>query len=1230
MAGYSDTRQLIIDTLMGRPAGTEIQPEDHQAFALALNDYIRSVELSSGSTLTGIAESNTVPIEPDNSRVAYIASVPQNTVKTFTYFGKENNEPITITTTDSSVFVILLWNTQYWEYQSIPVTVLENKSFVGYFECSSLSTDANKTISSEINQLTTNLRILVKMNNINTQDNATLQIGLTNSKPLYYNGLRVSSTNSWAQNEVLDIYFDGSNYVATTYSGAINLKTLDTQLSQLEQRVSGSFLKTNSLQPLDNIEDITNFISEGYYKPDGSFQSSNSFKYQKVTIDSSKAYYIKNNNGEYTISTLVLFDINDNVLYANGADIAIDGIFVFPDFVKAFGTCGQIARDIIIQEGNIPSKVGKEQLKSELIQELNNPVVELTSFSNLLSLSFDSESDITNPINGFYDSNGQYHTSSHDWYCQKINIDHSKAYRISRSGLTYGFSGIMYLDSNDNILYRGEENEGIINRIYVFPKNVSKIILNWYTAGNCTIKSSLYNSLDVPISESNTIFFDITRNVFIPKSQSDGTFVNGDFYLRYHDFTTFFRIPVEGDKTYYLTLSDNNPLSARIRSLDADGNYITDSYSPNIGTTNPYSTPTNAKFVDISLSKASLTGELQLELNQITSYIYPFLLKQKYIPSIPISDNSISTSKLQDGSVSLQKTDFATLGKNLYNKDDITVGILYQGTILPRYETWRVSNKIPVEYLMTYRVSVEGSPNNIPATRIAMYGADDSIISYNDSFVNSTITINDESVTYIRISFNTESVNFDIAKIQVEKGNDVTPFQPYGYFIKENVLPKSVEINLTDGVEISLPDKIYAVVGDTLQLFYNGMIKAVNPFIFNILTNCSKGAMYPRYWQYTPTAGDVGTTIFTLKVLDNNRNVIARKSTTIVTVAEPISPSSDIHIACFGDSLTANGYWPHECDRRLTGIDGTPAGKELMNITFVGSKVKDGTHYHGGSGWSWRNYTTEGGLAFRFTLSGTPQLGMGAVYSNNGHQYTIIEIINNTILCSPVSDGTPVTSANASHYAPSASGTLTRVSGTGDSSLSFTNSEQDSSNPLWDYQNNKMSFIPYAQNFCDGQIDVVYVFLTWNNPMTNWKSDFSDMLTQATIFADTLHSEFPNAKLKLMAVQFPSIKRGMPDYGASGDTHSDVYGMLVSAFNMNKAYQDWCNQDGYSSWCEFVNVASQFDSDYCMNIVEKNVNTRSTIKEYVVHNGVHPMVPDGYYQIADVVYRNIVANFCQI
>lgn len=43
---------------------------------------------------------------------------------------------------------------------------------------------------------------------------------------------------------------------------------------------------------------------------------------------------------------------------------------------------------------------------------------------------------------------------------------------------------------------------------------------------------------------------------------------------------------------------------------------------------------------------------------------------------------------------------------------------------------------------------------------------------------------------------------------------------------------------------------------------------------------------------------------------------------------------------------------------------------------------------------------------------------------------------------------------------------------------------------------------------------------------------------------------------------------------------------------------------------------------------EEDVNTRNSVKEWLDTNGVHPDT-SGYYQIADVVYRNFIANFCQ-
>ena len=123
MAGYKDTRQLIIDTLMGRPAGTEIQPEDHQAFALALNDYIRNVELNSGNAFIGFAQADTVPIQSDNGQCFYISTVPPSTNIVYANFIDSEGNPISVTTPSGKMaFVTLIWNTRNWDSQ---ITIIE-------------------------------------------------------------------------------------------------------------------------------------------------------------------------------------------------------------------------------------------------------------------------------------------------------------------------------------------------------------------------------------------------------------------------------------------------------------------------------------------------------------------------------------------------------------------------------------------------------------------------------------------------------------------------------------------------------------------------------------------------------------------------------------------------------------------------------------------------------------------------------------------------------------------------------------------------------------------------------------------------------------------------------------------------------------------------------------------------------------------------------------------------
>lgn len=130
MAGYKDTRELIINTLMGRPVGTEIQPEDHQRFALQITEYIRSVELVAGnSTPIGFADASTVPVQPDNGQAVYLASVESGKTATFANFIDQSGNAISVSSTDSSVkLVTLLWNGRYWSSQVTSIKVVSSGS----------------------------------------------------------------------------------------------------------------------------------------------------------------------------------------------------------------------------------------------------------------------------------------------------------------------------------------------------------------------------------------------------------------------------------------------------------------------------------------------------------------------------------------------------------------------------------------------------------------------------------------------------------------------------------------------------------------------------------------------------------------------------------------------------------------------------------------------------------------------------------------------------------------------------------------------------------------------------------------------------------------------------------------------------------------------------------------------------------------------------------------------
>ena len=621
----------------------------------------------------------------------------------------------------------------------------------------------------------------------------------------------------------------------------------------------------------------------------------------------------------------------------------------------------------------------------------------------------------------------------------------------------------------------------------------------------------------------------------------------------------------------------------------------------------------------------------------IDEFIYSGMIAEGAITANKIANDAITTDKIADKSVTVDKTDFVEIkpGNQLYDKSSMGVkgswyyfageqGIGKEVSLITNEDT-KVYTAIKIPYNGQNQITIsQDIPEQNGAKVYAYFIVDTNMcaIAYqlkiNKYLVEGyTITIdNAQDAAYLLLSV----IKCNDDSFMVNEGNVALPYEPYQTYTYINgiKITNDQEV-LKEEIDISLPDTIHAVVGDTLQLFYRGIVKAVNPYNYDILISCSKGKQYPRYYEFTPTSEDVGSIPFKITIKDNNRNIITQKSCIINVVNVASSPASVKKIACFGDSLTIDGIWVAEAYRRLTQNGGSPVANGLSNIDFVGAKENNGARYFGEGGWTWNSYTTKGINAYRFQVNNVSSLSVGSQYTNNGNTFTIMEINitdgSGNILCS-VPSLTP---------APSASGTLIKSRGTGDDNITFTSYSQDSANPLWDSNANKMTFIPYANKYADGNLDIVYTLLSWNGQIPG-KEDFSDVISKIKIFADTLHSEFPNAKLKIMGIQVPSVNGGMgANYGATGISYSDGYGMVVTALNQNKAYQDFANQDNYKSFVEFVNISSQFDSEYNMPQAEVNVNTRSTIKEKRGTNGVHPS-NEGYMQIADVVYRNMMAN----
>lgn len=449
---------------------------------------------------------------------------------------------------------------------------------------------------------------------------------------------------------------------------------------------------------------------------------------------------------------------------------------------------------------------------------------------------------------------------------------------------------------------------------------------------------------------------------------------------------------------------------------------------------------------------------------------------------------------------------------------------------------------------------------------------------------------------------------------------------------------QDISKKLTDGNEIFRPtlnigSTLYAIVGDTMQIFKDSIVDSFgNNYICKF--ECVKGRQYPRYWEYTPTASDIGETTLKISLVNASGNVIDEKTVSLITKQASNTKKNVLNI---GDSTMANGEIPIELSRRLKGTNGvasTPSPLSLSNINVVGrlKNTDNSVGWEGTGGWTYSTYISSGSKAVRFVVNNASAITVGdliridATNTYGYYQFQVAEVnvSNGTGNIRAVFHTTAYTEDFASKV--STSGAIKNTSG----SIvgQYTSCSVESYQPFWNSETNSFDITSYVRTYCGGSVDFVFILLGINSlyKMSPW-SDTSNIMSQCKTLLRNIHTQLPSAKVLLSTNHLVSQNGGL---GANYDCRTSFGQFDVSTINhllfeMNKKYYTLENDSEFSGYVKVVNTHAQFDAENAFPSMEKNVNTRATKKESVGTNGVHP-TNSGYWQIADAEFRALLAN----
>ena len=420
-------------------------------------------------------------------------------------------------------------------------------------------------------------------------------------------------------------------------------------------------------------------------------------------------------------------------------------------------------------------------------------------------------------------------------------------------------------------------------------------------------------------------------------------------------------------------------------------------------------------------------------------------------------------------------------------------------------------------------------------------------------------------------------------------------------------------------INIYLPSTLYAVVGDTLQLFYRNLLDCAKIDMYDISAECSVGKSYPRYFEFTPTNSDVGKDYaLTINVRDRATHIVAKKMVTIKARATMSAPSSMKNILCVGASATANGHWAGELKRRLVetsgaGTPSNPKGLGLSNIEFIGRRKGSYADVllEATGGWKVKDYASAGNLAYRFQVTNVDTLSIGTRYKADNGNIFVVQEIN-------VTNGVGnIRCTLESKPSIASTGVLTRIDGSGDNTITYTSYTEESFSAFWNTDTQKIDFKNYANKYCNGDsIDIMIWHCGANDIVAGTDSSIDLAISSFRSILEQYHADYPNGKVIISSIPIGSLNGGFAsNYGASATTNAMVF--MNQALQYAKRLQELCGEYPFTYYAAAL---EEFDTENGYPTKSVAVNNRVSTQETIGTNALHPTT-EGSYMVSDAIYR---------